>query len=201
MAFDDPNDILLIDYRGIEYYKSDIDIICNEYIDSLEDPSMIYRSIVFSGLLQLIYKRVLKNVISNNEHIDYTLLNDIFYNLYIPLCNKYNIAPSIIQFTSMCRISYDSINNNYKGIRTDGGKANKKNVEIVKNWHDFIESGYLSKAVNEASIGSIFALKAIYKYRDTSTVEITQGTLADHDTPEMIAERHKGAKIPEKPEI
>ena len=202
MAFDDPNDYTVIDYRGIEIYQSDIDILTQEYIQSLPDESMIYKSAVFSGLLQVVYKRVLKNVIPKWENIDFKLLDTIFYNVYIPLCYRYNIVPSVLQFTSMCRINYGNIEDVKHGLySSNGSKASKASTEIVKRWHEFIESGLLSKTANESSIGSMFILKSVYQYKEANTLTIEHSAQEQHDSAEAIAERHKDAMLPDKPNV
>lgn len=202
MSYYDENDILLLDFRGIEVYKTDIELLCDEYINSLPDESMIYKSAVFIGLLEFIYKRLLKNIIPKNEYdSNLELLDNIFYNIFIPLCLKYNITPTMILFSSFCHVSYNNLIEIKKGFRNNGQKVKFLDSEIVKNWSNFIESGLLLKTVNEQSVGSMFALKAIYQYREANTLTIESNTQVTHETPDEIAARHSNAQLPEKPEI
>jgi hypothetical protein len=47
----------------------------------------------------------------------------------------------------------------------------------------------------------MFALKALYGYRDNTTLTIENGSAQQHETAEQIAARHKGAQLPTKPDI
>ena len=190
----------ILTYNGIELYQNDIDILCDEYISSLHDESMIYKSTVFSGMLNYIYINKLKYLLDNgNYKNDYSLLDSIFNGVYISLCSKYNICPSIIQFSVLCHIDNAYLSSVKNGVHDDGSKVNPIASQTVKNWYSICESMLLSKAVNESSIGSIFALKANYKYRDNdniSTLPTQAIQITDADT---IKERHKQNRIPEKP--
>ena len=193
---------ILLSQNGIDIYESDIMILCDEYISRLPDSNSIYKSAVFAGMLRYIYYHKLKYVIEtdkvnrNAKQNNYKLLDDIFYNIYIYLCSLYNIVPSIIQFCVLVDIDNTTVSDINKGIfRSNGSKANEVNTQTVKKWYAVCESMLLSKAQNESSIGSIFALKANYGYRDNfQQVEIlpTQQT----QTAEQIKERYKSAQLP-----
>lgn len=195
---------VLLSQAGIEIYESDIDLLCDEYIHRLPDPNNIYKSSVFAGMLRYIYKHCIKNVIEtdrlnntlpSNEN-NYDLLNDIFYSVYIELCSKYNIVPSIIQFCDLVRIDNSTVSDLNKGIyRTNGKTANPARSQTVKKWYATCESMLLSKATNESSIGSIFALKANYGYRDNiQQVELIPAQQTQ--SVEQIRERYKTAELP-----
>ena len=195
---------ILLSHSGIDIYESDIMILCDEYISRLPDSNSIYKSAVFAGMLRYIYQHKIKDVIETdrinnslpmNEN-NYDLLNDIFNNIYIYLCSLYNIVPSIIQFCVLVDIDNTTVSDLNKGIyRTNGKTANPARSQTVKKWYAVCESMLLSKAQNESSIGSIFALKANYGYRDNiQQIEVlpTQQT----QTAEQIKERYKSAQLP-----
>lgn len=191
----------ILTYNGIELYQSDIDVLCDEYISTLHDESMIYKSTVFSGMLNYIYNNKLRFIIPNTYNNNYSLLDDIFNNVYIALCSKYNIVPSIIQFCVLCHIDNANIANIKSGTYDDGSKVNIDTCQTVRKWYATCESMLLSRATNENGIGAIFALKANYKYRDNdSTPILPQSTMAIVDA-DTIKERHKQDRIPEKPEF
>lgn len=195
----------IISYNGIEVYSDDISICESEYINSLPDPNNIYKSTVFSGLLDYIYKRLLKNVIVNNtgynnSSYDYNVLDDIFSEIYIPLTTKYNINPTVLQYAT-CLIHVDNTNlSDVKNgtYRSNGAKVNPNSTQIVKKWYSRCEAGLLSRVANEQSIGSMFILKSKYGYQEQAQkLEIvSNGT---QSTPEQIAERYKDIKKPEIP--
>lgn len=189
----------LIAYNGIEVYKSDIDLLCDEYVETLGNPEIVYKSYGFSGLLEYIYSHCLKNIVISQSPYDYDVLNDIFYNVYVPLSSRYGNTPTIVQFCSMLKIDNHILGNAKKGVY-DGGKVNNKVQSTVKNWFNTCEAGLLGRAVSENGVGAIFALKANYGYREASTVTVEQVTQA-HDTAEQIAARHHGAMLPERPDL
>ena len=155
---------------------SDIELIESEYIKSLPDESLIYKSNCFNGLLLKIYQTVLINILPKGYRNDYTLLNDIFYKVYLPLCFRFNISPTIIQFCSVLTgIDNTNISDIKNGAFRNGYPVKDVNAtQIVKSWYAVCESGLLSRAVNDNSIGAIFTLKSLYQYREDNTpVQLT----------------------------
>ena len=192
-------DNIILNTGSIEVYRSEIDFLCDEYIQSLPDESMIYKSTVFSGMLNYIYQSKLKYIISkskndkgiNQYNNDYALLDDIFQSVYIYLCTRYDIVPSIIQFCVLTGISRETISDIKQGkYRADGTRVKPETCHTVKNWYNTCESMLLSKAANESSIGSIFALKANYGYRDNVQQVEVISTQEQQATPEQIAEKY-----------
>lgn len=188
--------------NGVEIYQTEIDILCEEYINSLPDSNLIYKSSVFSGLLDYIYKHCLKDRIRDQLKLDFELLDNIFNCIYIPICYKFDKVPTIIQFCVLVNIDNGHISDIKNGIyRTNGTKANTIHVQTVKKWYNTCESALLGKAINESSIGSIFALKSNFGYRDNQTITVESGSALPHESAEQIAARHAAAMLPEKPEI
>ena len=193
-------DIEIIKHNDISIYSSDIDLLTEEYIQTLDNPEMIYKSLVFSGLLEHIYKRLLSNILpDNNKPNDYDLLNTVFYEIYIKLCYKFNINPSILGFSVFCHIDNTNLTDIKNGVyRTDGSKVNPKTSQLVRKWYTVCESGLYGKVASENSIGAIFLLKAGFNYSDTQTININTNNDLQHETAEQIAARHSGAQLPEK---
>lgn len=191
-------DNIVLTYNDIEVYQSEIDILCDDYINTLHDPNMIYKSAVFSGLLNYIYQNKLQYIIPKTYNNDYVLLDSIFEGIYINLCTRFNIVPNIIQFTVLCHIDVSLMTELKAGMYKDGSRVKPETTKTVKKWYSTCESMLLSKATNESSIGSIFALKANYGYQEQpQKLEIvSNGTQA---TPEQIAEKYKGVERPEIP--
>ena len=191
----------LIACNGIEIYQSDIDILCDEYMSMLSSDEAIHKSYGFTGLLEFLYKRCICNIVTKNGRgYDYHVLDNVFYNVYIPLCAKYSMPPSIIQFCTLVKIDSNYLSSVRRGTYDNGSKVSQGNKETVQKWLDTCEAGLLSRAVGDNSIGAIFALKANYGYKEASTVTVEQVTQV-HDTAEQIAARHSGATLPERPEL
>lgn len=199
----------LISYGDYNIYQSDIKQLCDEYINSLDFPEMVYKTPGFSGLLDYIYKNALSDIIEysrgkeNNSFkhgIDFELLDNIFYNLYLPLCYRYGLTPTILQFCVLCKLANSHITDIKNGIYSSNGtKVNPLHTKTVKNWFSTCESALFSRAVDANSIGAIFGLKACYQYSDQQVQQVQITTSQTLETPEQIAERHKSAALPEKP--
>lgn len=192
---------VLVSYNGIEVYPDDIAILCDEYINNLPNPEIIYKSAGFCGLLEYIYSRKLKHVVINKpgKGYDFTVLDNIFYNIYLPLCYRYNITPTVIQFTALARIDNTHLGDIKNGVySSNGSRVNPAHMRTVKNWFNACESALLGRAVNDNGIGAIFALKANYGYRETAPSQEPQAIEA-HESAEQIAARHSAARLPEKP--
>lgn len=197
-------DSSIVSHNGIEIYKTDIDRICDEYIDSLAMPEMIYsRTPVFIGLLDTVYKAVVKPLRATEKSTrdKYELLDKLFYNVYLPLCYRFNKTPTIQAFCMMVRIDNHIVSDLKEGIyRENGEKVNVTTRQTVKGWYDVTESVLLGNAVDNNSIGSIFGLKALYNYSDQNPVVI-QHQLDTTETPQNIVDKYKTAKLPEKIDV
>ena len=192
----------LVTNNGITVYQSDVDLYTAEYIDSLPDPEMIYKTATFTGLLEYLHRKLIKPVVKREYSYNYNALDDIFYNIYIPLVTKYGFTPSIIQFCTLVKIDNGNLTDVKNGFyRGEGERVNKNHTQIVKKWYNTCESSLLSRAVDTNSIGSIFALKSVYQYNDSQTIRIEQDITPQHDTAAEIAARHSAALLPEKPDL
>ena len=189
-------DNTVLAYNGIELYQSEIDILCHEYLDSIGVIDNI-KPMQFNGMLLYIYNNKLRYIIPDTYKNDYELLNNIFFDIYIPLCCKYGFCPTILQFTShLVRIDNKTLSQIRNGVYADGSKVNKITCETVEKWFDICESGLLSKAVETNGIGAIFALKANYKYRDNDIPAIQFTTKQENSTPEQLADKYGSIEKP-----
>lgn len=199
-------DNVIISDSGIEIFQSDIDILVNEYISTLPDETMIYKSMTFKGLLLYIYTHKLKYVIEsiknnkqiNDSNIDYSLMDSIFENIYLPLCYKFFIVPTVLSFSVFVGISNTYLTEVSSGTYRNGSKVKHENTATVKKWYAVCESALADKAFNDNGIGAIFGLKANYQWTETAP-QIVQAEQLTQSTPEQIAERYRDAKKPEIP--
>ena len=194
---------ILAKYNNIEIYQSDIDLYCQEYIDNLPDEQLIYKTPTFTGLLEYLYRKVIKNVvIKDYSGYDYNVLDNIFYNIYIPLTAKYGFTPSIIQFCTLVKIDNSNLTDVKNGLRRkDNTTVNQNSQQKVKKWYSTCESALFSRAVDTNSIGSIFALKSVYQYNDSQTIRIEQDITPTHESAAEISARYASASLPEKPQL
>ena len=186
-------ELLTTDDHRIDIYLSDIELLESEYIESLSDKELIYKPLTFQGLLLYIYNRLLINIIPKTYKNDYSLLNEIFNKIYIPLCFKYDKSPTIVQFCSLlAHCSNQTISYLYNGKFNNGYKANDhKSIEIVKSWYAICEAGLLARTIDSNSIGSMFALKSLYQYRDNEPVQIEQHEQSETISIDDIKQRYQ----------
>jgi len=190
--------------ENVSIYINDIWILCDEYINSLDNPDMIYKSSIFRGMLDYIYRHGLKDIYLYNPKksntLNYDLLDNIFFEIYLPIVYKYNAIPSILGFSTMLRIDSENLSYVRKGVYQDGSMVNKHNSEVVKKWYSVSESSLYDKAVQENGIGAIFGLKAGFGWKE-AVASPEPYTLPTVDSPETIAARHKQntLTLPEKP--
>ena len=170
MRFNDMqnNDITLINNGDISIYKSDIDVISSEYENSLKDPELVYKSSnCFIGLLNMVRYNYIKPILQFNRleknKYDFELLDNIFQNVYLYLCNKYDKVPTIIGF---CNFMVDIDSSYIYGIYQGTDKASPAARLTVKKWYEVCKSANLSKVVDNNGIGAMFNLKANYGMSD-----------------------------------
>lgn len=196
-------DLLVVSLNDIEIYQSEIDVLCEDYISALPDPAMIYKSMTFKGLLNYIYRFYLRDIIETDKHnrhsnnSNYDLLDAIFNNVYLPLCAKYSIVPTVLSFCVFVNISHGVISDFKNGVHhVDKAKANEKTRATVLKWYTLAESSLADKAFNENGIGAIFGLKAAHGWSDQPQ-EMRLTIEQQSATPEQIAARYSEAAKPE----
>ena len=198
---------------GIEVYESKIQILCDEYINTLNNPEDIYNNpSLFTGMLKYIYKHLFKprkndKVLYNSNSVldtsNIELLDNI-WNIYTELCYKYGKRPTLLNFSLLVGISNDTFTTWRQGdFRAEGGGTSSLHCRTVKKWQKECESSLVDGATEKNSIGCIFALKANYGYSETpQRVEIVNGQAPEQIAAD-IAARHSIGQIqpPELPEF
>ena len=184
----------------IELYLNKIDSYVDEYISSLPDESIVYKSMGFNGLLYYIYKHCIIHVIDNDSfYNDYDLLDRIFFDIYLPLCYRFNIVPSVIGYCTFVHIDNRNISDIKQGVyRKDGSRVKPESQRTVQRWYDAIETSLLYKATNENGIGSIFALKANYNYNDQPKQVIAIENNTDDKTVDELALEYSHTEPPKQ---
>lgn len=169
MRFNDmQNELVLVSKDDINIYDSDIDIACEMYLSKLKDPELLYKSSnTFIGLLSYIRMTVLKPILTftryDKNKYDYSLLDNIYNNIYVKLCSDYDKTPIIITF---CEYLVDIDSEYISRVYTGALKANPAAVQTIKKWYSNSKGANLSKVVDNNSIGAMFNLKANHGMSD-----------------------------------
>lgn len=152
---------------GTEIYTNRIYELADEYINTLEAPETMKGSNLFNGIIKYIYINLFK--IKPLDNADIQSIDDI-WSIYTSLCYKYNKRPTLLNFSLMVGINYDTFNT-WKNGEYRGGLGSPHS-EAVKKWLAECESSLLDGAIEQNSIGCIFALKANYGYTETAPVPV-----------------------------
>lgn len=202
---------------GIELYEHDIFYYADEYISTLNNPDDIYNTACFDGMIDYIYTMVFKphkgdkiyyntrNTILDTGDID--TLDDI-WRLLKRLCGKYKKRITLLRFCTLIGIGNDVIsswiNQECRGSAEEG--ATSKHCQTAKRWKYEAESALLSGAVDDNSVGCIFALKANHGYVEQSQrIEIVGQGAPQMSAEELLRLRQERQEerraLPEKPDL
>lgn len=189
----------LIETKYADIYPADIERVEQNYIASLPDPDSIYNINAFIGLLFQLHREVIAPAIKKPGEVrpgakgyDITVMDSVFYHVFIPLISKYRITPTIGLF--MYLIGIDSrivdmwkkssnsidIDNSDSNIDIYGSSntydlSSRSNIDkygFYVKWNNYIEQWILGNVTNTGSIGGMFHLKTVYGYTEAQTIRI-----------------------------
>lgn len=174
-------------YYADEYIKKelDIDIITDDNRQSITDS--------FTDMIFYISDRITK---PSNDNIE--LLDNIF-NIYIRLCAKYRVLPTLEMFSFLVKINRatfaDWSRGDYRTTTAHGA--------TVKKWFEICKGFTVNKLHNTRGTDSnlIFIAKAAYGMAETTPMQVGQMEHIPRQSREEIAARYAGAELPEKPDL
>lgn len=191
---------------GIEVYENQIWQLVDEYIDIVlhinqndYDSIEKYKKEIANNRIDLFF--YISDRIEKPNNNDIELLDNIF-NIYIRVCGRYNISPTLQMFGILVGINNmtfsDWANGDYRTTSTHG--------ITVKKWKETCGAFALDKLHNQDGTNAnlIFACKVAYGMAETTPVQAGQQYGVPQQTAQQIAEKHKAAlQLPEmeKPEL
>lgn len=191
---------------GIEVYENQIWQLVDEYIDTVlhinqndYDSIEKYKKEIANNRIDLFF--YISDRIEKPNNNDIELLDNIF-NIYIRVCGRYSISPTLQMFGILVGINNmtfsDWANGDYRTTSTHG--------ITVKKWKETCAAFALDKLHNQDGTNAnlIFACKVAYGMAETAPVQAGQQYGAPQQTAQQIAEKHKAAlQLPEmeKPEL
>ena len=149
--------------NGVEIYLHDIYYFTDEFIEQELGGNKDGVHDCFPQLLLYISDRIQKP-----DNADIELLDAIF-NIYIRLCTKYRVLPTLEMYSMLVKINratfYDWSAGKYRKIGTYS--------DIVKTWRETCKNFVIDRLHNnngKADVNLIFIAKASYQMRETSPI-------------------------------
>ena len=192
--------------QGIEVYENDIYRLVDEYINTVLqvspeefDTQKEYKAVVADSFVDMIF--YIADRIPKPSNDDIELLDNIF-NIFVRICSKYNVLPTLEVFSFLVNINRstfsDWMRGDYRTSSTHGTTA--------KKWLDTCKNCTVNRLNNQPGTNAnlIFIAKAAYGMAETAPVQTVQQDGIPHQTAQQIADKHRAAlELPEieKPEL
>ena len=176
--------------NSLDIYTDDMYLYADEYINTLPNPDIIYKSTgyTFTGLIKYINRHMGFN---NNKSIydSIDILNNI-WEIYVDLCYRYTQNPTIEEYALLTGINRDTIYSWMSGeTRRDdySDKLGSSRSDTVKKWQNECKMGRYKSAAS-GNVGGIFLCKAVDGMVETAPVQIVNQD--QRKSIEQIAQEH-----------
>lgn len=191
-----------VNVNGVDVYLHDIYYYADEYImqelELSKDDDNYIQTVAdnFVGMILYIHDNIQK---PSNDDIE--LLDSIF-NIYIRLCSKYRVLPTLECFSFLTGIARQTFTDWMRGDYRTGSAHGS----TAKKWLDTCRSFTVNRLSNQRGTDAnlIFVAKAAYGMAETAPVQQDQVQGIPQQSREEIAARHAGyigVAEPEKPEL
>lgn len=148
------------------------------------------------GLTELLkdIRRKYKTDIDNIKELN------ILWDIYTIICCHCRIKPTLFRFSIMVGINKDTINSWINGEY--GGRVSSGHSVSAKKWREECESSLYDDVIQTGNIGSMFALKANYGYRDNIQIIQSDGRdlLPEYSREEIAARAKVVDLLPDSPD-
>ena len=193
-------DNVLIDCNQGIITQRDIDRSIEEYLNTLQNPDVIYINghKSFNNLLLYLYKHCIKHILPKTYKHDYKLLDDIFINIYMPLTYRFNRIASINNFCILINIDYSLFYDIKNGVyRSNDENVNNITSQIVKRWISICDGELIDNVTHTGNIGAMFVAKTRGFREEPQTV-----VMIDTHAPKIDAKQIDNllGKLPALPE-
>jgi hypothetical protein len=178
---------------GIEVYKNDIFRLVDEYIDTELDGDAESVADNFVSMIFYIADNIQK---PSNDDID--LLDDIF-NIYVRICAKYKVLPTLEVFSFLVGID----RNTFTDWAMGRYRVSTAHGSTVKKWFNICKSFTLNRLHNQTGTNAnlIFIAKAAYGMAETAPVQVgnqNSQSLADSELPKLTNPAQEVIEIEQK---
>ena len=189
-------------YNNTEIYKDKISDLSDQYIESIlkidKDESLLpeNKKIIADSFTDMIFYIADNIEKPSNDDID---LLDYIFNLYIRLCTRYSVLPTLEVFSFLVSIN----NSTFSDWANGEYRTTSAHGKTVKKWFDICKSFTVNRLHNQAGTNAnlIFVAKAAYKMSEApQQIEIMNGASApalSQENIKEIAEQAQKKSIPE----
>lgn len=163
------------------------------------DTQKEYKAVIADSFVDMIF--YIADRIPKPSNDDIELLDSIF-NIYVRICTKYNVLPTLEIFSFLVGIERRTFtkwsNGQYRTSTSHG--------DTVKKWFDICKNCTINRLNNQPGTNAnlIFVAKAAYGMAETAPVQTTQQQGIPQQTAQQIADKYKNVlELPEvdKPEL
>lgn len=178
---------------GIEVYQNDIYRLVDEYINTELDGDTESVGDNFVSMIFYIADNIQK---PSNDNIE--LLDNLF-NIYVRICAKYKVLPTLEVFSFLVGID----RNTFTDWSMGRYRVNTAHGSTVKKWFNTCKSFTLNRLHNQAGTNSnlIFIAKAAYGMAETAPVQVgsqNNQALADSELPKLTNPEQEVIEIEQK---
>lgn len=178
---------------GIEVYQNDIYRLVDEYIDTELDGDSESVGDNFVSMIFYIADNIQK---PSNDDIE--LLDNLF-NIYVRICAKYKVLPTLEVFSFLVGID----RNTFTDWSMGRYRVNTAHGSTVKKWFNICKSFTLNRLHNQSGTNAnlIFIAKAAYGMAETAPVQVgnqNSQALADSELPKLTNPEQEVIEIEQK---
>ncbi len=185
--------------QGIEVYENDIYRLVDEYINTVLqvtpeefDTQKEYKAAVADSFVDMIF--YIADRIPKPSNDDIELLDNIF-NIFVRICSKYNVLPTLEVFSFLVNINRSTFSDWMRGdYRTSSSHGT-----TVKKWFDICKNCTVNRLNNQPGTNAnlIFVAKAAYGMAETAPVQVEQRQDKPRESLEQIKEEFGGLLLGE----
>lgn len=185
--------------QGIEVYENDIYRLVDEYINTVLqvtpeefDTQKEYKAAVADSFVDMIF--YIADRIPKPSNDDIELLDNIF-NIFVRICSKYNVLPTLEVFSFLVNINRSTFSD---WMRGDYRTSSSHGI-TVKKWFDICKNCTVNRLNNQPGTNAnlIFVAKAAYGMAETAPVQVEQRQDKPRESLEQIKEEFGGLLLGE----
>lgn len=192
--------------QGIEVYENDIYRLVDQYINTVLQVSpedyntqKEYKAVIADSFVDMIFYIADRIPKPSNDNIE--LLDSIF-NIFVRICSKYNVLPTLEVFSFLVNINRSTFSDWMRGDY----RISSSHGITVKKWFDICKNFTINRLNNQPGTNAnlIFVAKAAYGMAETAPVQAAQKQGIPQQTAQQIADKYKNVlDLPaaDKPEL